>query len=104
MDTHANALKDPKEMIAHYDRQIVKAFLAQFLDLGAQAGGSYALSADQSKLFLLGLEYIAKLIQEEMNKAIRELCDLNFSGLTDDEYPTLEYGAIGQVDFDKLSS
>ncbi len=103
LDTHADSLKDCKEMIAHYDRQIVKAVLAQFIDLGSQAGGSYALSADQSKLFLLGLEYIAKLIQEEMNKAIRELCDLNFTGLKDDEYPTLEYGAIGQIDFDKLS-
>lgn len=104
LDTHANTLKESKDMIDHHDRQIVKGFLAQFIDLGAHAGGSYALSEDQSQLFLLGLEYVAKLIQEEMNKAIKELCDLNFPNLSEDEYPTLEYGAIGQIDFDKLST
>jgi hypothetical protein len=104
MDMKGVTVKDCKGMIEHYDREIVKAFLAQFLDLGAKAGGSYALSQDQSRLFLLGLEYIAKVIQEEMNKAIRELCDLNFPNLKDEEYPTLEYGAIGQVDFDALST
>jgi phage gp29-like protein len=103
IDTHANTLKETKEMIDHHDRQISKAFLAQFLELGAQKGGSYALSADQSKLFLLGLEYITKIIQEEMNKAIKELVDLNFPNLAEDEYPTLEYGAIGDVDYVQLS-
>lgn len=103
LDTHADKLKDCKEMIEHHDRQIVKAFLAQFLELGTKSGGSYALSADQSKLFLLGLEYLAKIVQEEMNKAIKELCDLNFPNLKEEDYPTLEYGAIGQIDFDQLS-
>jgi hypothetical protein len=104
MDTHAEHLKDTKDMVDHHDRQISKAFLAQFLDLGTKAGGSYALSASQSELFLLGLEYIAKLIQEEMNHAIRELCDLNFPGLGEDDYPTLDYGAIGQIDYEQVSS
>jgi len=45
-------------MINHHDRQISKAFLAQFLELGAQKSGSYALSQDQTRLFTLGLEYI----------------------------------------------
>jgi hypothetical protein len=103
MDMKGNTVKDSKDMIEHHDRQIVKAVLAQFLELGTNAGGSYALSADQSKLFLLGLEYLAKIIQEEMNQAIRELVDLNFPNVGEDEYPTLEYGAIGQIDFDKLS-
>jgi hypothetical protein len=104
MDTKAEHLKNTKDMIEHHDREIAKSFLAQFLELGANAGGSYALSANQSELFLLGLEYITKIIQEEMNHAIRELCDLNFPGLGPDDYPTLEYGAIGQVDYDKLST
>jgi phage gp29-like protein len=103
LDTHANTLKDCKEMIDHHDREISKAFLAQFIELGAQQSGSYALSANQSKLFLLGLEYIAKIIQEEVNKAIKELCDLNFPNLKEEDYPTLEYGAIGEVDYTTLS-
>jgi hypothetical protein len=104
MDMKGTSVKDSKEMIAHHDRQIVKAFLAQFLDLGAHSGGSYSLSQDQSRLFLLGLEYVAKIIQEELNKAIEELVRLNFANIKDEDIPTLEYGAIGDVDFDKLST
>src|SRR6185295_17978497 len=61
--THANTLKETKDMIDHHDRQISKSFLTQFLELGVQKGGSHALSQDHSKLFLLGLEYLAKIVQ-----------------------------------------
>ncbi len=104
IDTHADSLKDTKEMIDHHDRQISKAFLAQFIELGTKSSGSYALSSDQSKMFTLGLEYITKIVQEEMNnRAIKELVDLNFSGIKEEDYPTLEYGAIGDVDYLGLS-
>jgi len=104
MQTHADTLKNSSDMVNHHDRQIVKAMLAQFIELGAQQSGSYALSANHSQLFLLGLEYLAKILQEEINHAIRELCDLNFFDLKKkNEYPTLEYSSIGQVDVDKMA-
>ena len=104
VDTHAKELKESKEMILHHDRQILKAFLAHFLDLGATGSGSMALSNDQSELFLQSLKYVCKLIQEEINKAIVELVDLNFPKSKDGKYPTLEFGSIGQVDFEKLAT
>lgn len=104
LDTHAKELKEVKEMVMHHDRQILKAFLAHFLDMGSGASkGTASLSDDQSELFLVSLKYIAKLFSEQMNFAIKELIDMNFTGLKPTEYPTLEVGGIGQVDFALLA-
>lgn len=103
MDTKGSVVKTAKDMIMHYDRQISKSVLAQFLELGSNNTGSFALSSDQSQLFLLSLKAIANKIQEVLNTdAIRELCDMNFN-ITDNHYPTLQYGRIGNVDVEKLS-
>lgn len=104
MDTHGTTVKTAKDMIMHYDRQISKSVLAQFLELGGTSTGSFALSSDQSQLFLLSLKAIANKIQGVLNiDAIRELCDMNFS-VPLKNYPTLEYGRIGNVDIEKLST
>jgi len=103
IDTKAKELKNVKDMVLHHDRQILKAFLAHFLDMGASSAGTKNLSDDQSELFLVSLKYMAKLIQEQLNLAIRELIDLNFTGTQESEYPTLEVGGIGQVDFAQLA-
>jgi hypothetical protein len=105
MDTKGKDVKNITDMLHHHDRQIVKSMLAQFLELGAASSqGSFALSADQSELFLQGLHYVAKLIQEEINVAIRELIDLNYAGVDEEDYPTLQYGSLGNVDFEKLAT
>lgn len=103
LDTHGSALKNMKDDILHHDRQISKSVLAQFLELGGTANGSFALSANQSELFLLSLKAIATKIQEVINNsAIKELVDLNFK-IPPKQYPKLEFGRIGTVDFEKFS-
>lgn len=102
LDMHAPQTKGVKDMVMHHDRQISKSVLAQFLELGSSQTGSFALSSNQSELFLLSLKAVAQKIQETVNVGgIRELVDLNFN--VNNQYPTLEYGRIGQVDFEKLS-
>ena len=103
MDMKGNTLRNIMPSIMHHDRQIVKNVLAQFLELGASgASGSFALSQDQSRLFLLSLQSVAKHITEAINKfAIPRLIELNFDVK---EYPKLNFSKIGQVDFDKLST
>jgi hypothetical protein len=103
IDTKAKELKEVKEMVMHHDRQILKAFLAHFLDMGAQSSGTRNLSDDQSELFLVAEQYLAKIFQEPMNLAIRELVNLNWTGTKQKEYPTLEHGSIGQIDFAKMA-
>lgn len=104
LDMKANTTRDPMRSIAHHDRQIVKSVLAQFLELGAaQSTGSYALSQDQSELFLLGLRAAANHVCETINRyAIRELVDLNYAGVTN--YPSLDYSEIGRVNVDRVTA
>ena len=54
---------DPQKVeasIENEDKRMVKAFLANFLELGMSGTGAYALSNDLSDFFLSGIEYIAE--------------------------------------------
>lgn len=90
--------------ISHHNREISKSILAQFIELGAEGkGGSYALSEDHSDLFKLGLTALANSICRVTNEfLIRELVDLNFDMQDGQEYPTLEFDKIGDLDLTKI--
>ena len=101
-DMKASSTKDASRAIDYHDRLITKAVLAQFLNLGSGASGSYALSQDHSALFLQSLEAIANGIVDTINKyAIPQLVDLNF---TVKEYPKLDYSGISRTDVDGIST
>lgn len=104
LDMGAGSLRDPSTSIAHHNREIAKSILAQFLELGSTEGtGSYALSEDQSGLFLQALEAFANNIKDTFNQyAIKQLVDLNFDGVK--YYPKLTYNGISRVDTDKLAT
>lgn len=77
---------DALPYIEYQDMQIARSILAQFMNLGS-GSGSFALSNDQSQLFLLMLESSAKNISNVINKyAIPELVNYNFDS---DLYPKL---------------
>lgn len=83
---------DPEKLqkvIDAEDRAIVKAWLANFLELGqSSSSGSWALSTDQSDFFLSGIEHIAKLICEEVSRGPgKQIIDLNYG--PQEEYPQL---------------
>lgn len=102
IDMKGGGTRQQTPSILHHDRQIAKNVLAQFLDLGAGGTGSFALSKDQSSLFLLSLEATAQQIAEIVTKyAIRQLVDFNFSV---DRYPTLRVNKIGQKNYQQLMS
>ncbi len=87
---------DPSKVevsIENEDKRMVKAFLANFLELGMGGTGSYALSNDLSDFFLTGLEFIAKEIAEQLNKnLIPDLVKMNFGPR--DKYPTIQFNGI----------
>lgn len=102
VDMKSNTLKDCENMVLHHDRQISKSVLAEFLELGAKgASGSYSMSSTQADLFYLSEEYIARLVRDEFQKAIKELVDLNYGSQKD--YPSLEFGNIGQINPEMLA-
>ncbi len=100
MDLKANTLKDPSKMLEHHTREILKSVLAQFADLGSKSTGSYALSEDQSTLFLQSLDASAKVIEEVINDEIKRLVDYNW---TVEEYPKLTHADLGIRDFKALA-
>lgn len=74
---------DPMPLIDHHDTQMARSILAQFLMLGTTAGskgGSHALSADQSDLFIQALKGVMTAIEDHINfYLIPGLIDLNFA-------------------------
>ena len=107
MDMKANTTRDPQNSIAHHDRQIMKAVLAQFLELGSagatnSGGGSHALSKDHSDLFLQSIESEARSIAGAVNKyGIKQLVDLNFDNV--EKYPCLDFEGISDEDVKGLA-
>lgn len=77
-------------LIQHHDTAMRMAFLAQFMGLGQEGGGgSYALSADQSNLFLMSLMGLLEDIAEVFNtQIIPQLIDWNFGT---GKYPVLSF-------------
>ena len=79
--------------------------LADFLMLGHQQVGSFALSSDKTEMFSTAIGAFLDVICEVFNnKAIPMLIDMNgehFDGITD--YPTMEHGEVEDVDVKELA-
>ncbi len=91
--------------IQHHDKEILLAFLTQFLNLGSSkaSSGSRALSQDHSDLFLKGLEAIADNFISVINKdLIPEMVDMNFDNVT--VYPVLDYAGIIKQDVQAIGT
>ena len=91
---------DTNAIIQRYDSRIAMTVLADFLFLGHEQSGSWALSSDKTRLFAVAIGTYLDIIGEVFNqKAIPALIEIN--GL-DAAYPKLVHGDIETVDLDKL--
>lgn len=90
--------------IQFHNRQMLLASLAQFLNLGSTQTGSFALSSDQSELFLNAVvakaNYVAQILNLE--PGIPSLIGINFPNVDRKSMPRLEHGDIGQRALDAL--
>jgi len=97
---------DTNAIVERYDTRMAMTVLADFVLLGHQQVGSFALSSDKTELFAMAVGAYLNIICETFNsKAIPALIDLNgehFSGITD--YPTLEHGDVESPDIQELAS
>jgi hypothetical protein len=96
---------DPSKVetsIDNEDKRMVKAFLANFLELGMSGTGAYALSNDLSDFFLTGLQFLADEIAMQINKnLIPQLIKMNFGPR--DKYPKLKFSGISDKAGKELS-
>lgn len=97
---------DTNAVISRYDTKIAMTVIADFLMLGHQQVGSFALSSDKTELFSVAIGAFMDVICETFNnQGIPSLIDINgshFEGITD--YPKLVHGDIEDMDITKLSA
>ena len=88
---------DPEKVqktIDSEDKNMAKAVLAQFLELGmTTTGGSWSLAFNQSDFFKQGLEHVAKLLSEAVTQGpMKRVVDLNFG--PQQKYPKITHSGI----------
>lgn len=97
---------DTNAIIQRYDTGMAMTVLADFIFLGHQQVGSFALSSDKTELFAMAIGAYLDIICETFNsQGIPPLIDINgshFEGITD--YPRLAHGDIENADIQKLAA
>lgn len=92
---------DTDTVIARYNQQMAMSMLADFIMLGHEQVGSYALSATKSSLFKTALEAYLLAIANVINMyAIPRLMRLN--GMAMELTPTLTFGRVGEIDLEDV--
>lgn len=97
---------DTNSIIARYDTKISQTVLADFIQLGHESIGSFALSSDKTNLFSMAICAFLDIICQTFNsQGIPALIDINgdhFAGVTD--YPRLTHGDIEDVDLATMAT
>jgi len=91
------------QIISRYNQQIAMTVLADFILLGHESVGSFALGTSKVDLFVAAVESWIRLIAEVFNShAIPRLIQLN--GLDTARCPTLTYGQVNAIDLQELGA
>ena len=94
---------DTDKIIERYDQRISMSVLSDFILLGHEQVGSFALGSQKMDLWTMSVEAIAKSIAEVMNQyAIPRLLKLN--GMDTKLTPYLTYGEVASVDLNELAN
>jgi len=93
-------------VIQRYTQQIAMTVLADFILLGHENVGSFALSSDKTELFAVALGAWLDSIEETINRyAVPRLFELNPSlSATSSELPKIKHGDLEKPDLGELAS
>ena len=93
---------DTDKVIQRYDQRIAMSILSDFILLGSDRVGSYALGTSKMDLWSMSVDSIAKNIAEVLNQhAIPRLLKLN--GMDVARAPYLTYGEVSHVDLNEIA-
>ena len=96
---------DTSRIIERYDTRIAMTVLADFLFLGHERTGSWALSSDKTELFAMAIAAYLDMICETFNRvAIPRLIEMNSKAFANVETPQLIHGDIETQDLSKLAA
>ncbi len=97
---------DTNAIVERYNKTIATCVLADFILLGHQQVGSFALADNKTKIFALAIGTFLDVICEVFNtQGIPRLIDLNgehFKGITD--YPQMQHGDIEDPNLEKVAT
>ena len=97
---------DTNQIIDRYDKRIATSVLADFVMMGQQQVGSFALADSKTKIFALAIgTYLDVICEVFNNQAIPRLIDINgdhFKGITD--YPQMKHGDIEDIDLEQFAT
>lgn len=97
---------DTNQIIDRYDKRIATSVLADFVMLGQQQVGSFALADSKTKIFALSIgTYLDVICEVFNNQGIPRLIDLNgehFKGITD--YPKMVHSDIEEPDIAQFAN
>ena len=97
---------DTNAIIDRYDKRIATSVLADFIMLGQQAVGSFALADNKTKIFALAIgTYLDVICEVFNNQGIPRLININgdhFKGITD--YPKMVHGDIEERDLTQFAA
>lgn len=92
---------DTNEVILRYEGSMARSALADFVTLGSNDRGSFALSKSKSDLFLTALTgYLDNIAAILNRKLIPTLCDWN--GIAEKDRPKVTHGTVAPTDLGEL--
>lgn len=96
---------DTNAIITRYSTAIAQTVMADFIQLGHESSGSWALSDDKTQMFSKAIGAFLDIICETFNnQAIPTLIDINGSHFGNlEDYPQLTHGDITEQDITKMA-
>lgn len=92
---------DTNTTILRYEQSMARSALADFVTLGSNDRGSFALSKSKSDLFLTALTgYLDNIAAVLNRKLIPTLCGWN--GIAEKDYPRVTHGTVAPTDLGEL--
>lgn len=103
LSTGGNRQFDTDKIVNRYDQRIAMTCLADFILLGQDKVGSFALASSKTNLFTTAIGGFLDMIAEVFNRyAIPRLFALNDFPISD--YPKIKHGDLDSVDLDQLGN
>lgn len=97
---------DTNAVIDRYDKRIATSVLADFVMMGQQAVGSFALADNKTQIFSMAIgSYLDTICEVFNNQGIPRLIDINgdhFKGISD--YPKMVHGDIEEPDLAQFAA
>jgi len=93
---------DTDKVISRYDQRIAMSVLSDFILLGHERVGSFALGSSKIDLWTMAVDAICKSISEVINQhAIPRLLTLN--GMKLEKTPEISYSEVSHVELAEIS-